>query len=533
MRGIRLSLSLIAAACLLALGSSVQAAAPYYAPPGVWTGDSWTPGVFPMDLSAAVSDNGNLSSDWVVEMTNYGISVFDAHGGTSEGHFGLWDFWCNGTGLSGCTTSASSGLPYDPQIAYNWKVGRWIVASLSPIGPETGTGNPSGGGSYLLIGVSQDGSPLPSGNFPSAGYFTHSVALCSDVKGSNGEATFGDNPIMGISHSTSTTGGRVVVDVLCFSTASGNYVADEIYDFSFGKLENGTVKDKVFVSTNLPPTNLFKEPMRLRPRRHLGSGGVIALTSVSLTSSGIVIGGFTGYDPVLDVYRLVPSSNGVTSDNIKYYNSYKGNTPTSGTEGVLAPQPGTSDTIRVDDLDTDNGDISHNANSGDDVFATSFAGAYPDLSGSVYYLFDLNLANGNTNLITQNFNGGDQVSYPAALIDDDNELTLNYTIFSSTEYPTSYLDYYDFRPVNSPPTFEGSWTLAASSAPLTSACQNSVCRWGDYTANVFDPSCDAAADNLTPECHMFWQVTEYTPDGTTQASNVTAVYDLEFSNDTK
>ena len=128
-----------------------------------------------------------------------------------------------------------------------------------------------------------------------------------------------------------------------------------------------------------------------------------------------------------------------------------------------------------------------------------------------------------------------QVSYSSVAVDNDNELALNYSVFSpsSDNWEVSYADLYDYLPLNSAPSLNGPWQLAASPTPITSTCRNNICRWGDYTADVFDYSCAAASAGLTNECYMFWQVTEYTPDETTRDSNITSMYDLSFSNDTQ
>jgi hypothetical protein len=486
-------------------------AQPFY---NTFQGASWTPGFYPMDLAAAVADPNSSfpkAGNYLTQLTNDGIFVFNKLTRAPLYVQDLWDFWCSGSPpLAGCTSSASAGAPYDTQIAYNWQDARWLVASLSPTGPETGPANPQGGGSYLFVGASETASPSDS-------YYQFPVEACSDISG-----TFGDNPIMGISHySAGTVVGRVVVDVLCFSTTTGLYAGEEIYDFGLYGLEHNKLNDKRFITATL-----YGAPKLLRPRQHLGTGNVVPLSSVFVNSSGY---------PMLSVYRLTPQSS-ITSDAIQFYNSYTGSIPVSSDPAPHGPQPGTTAVIDTDDLDPDNGNMMTNVYSGssdDNVFATSFTAALPDGTDSVLYLFDLNLSTGAVQLESEGFLSG-QLSYSAAQIDNDNELTVNYTVFSSSVDPTAYLELWDNFPVKTPPVLEGTWPLVASSAPLTSTCNSSnVCRWGDYTANVFDYSCAAANAGLTPECYMFWQTTEYTPDGSSQYSNVTSVYDEVLSNDTE
>jgi hypothetical protein len=57
------------------------------------------------------------------------------------------------------------------------------------------------------------------------------------------------------------------------------------------------------------------------------------------------------------------------------------------------------------------------------------------------------------------------------------------------------------------------------------------CRWGDYTAEVWDPTCSAVKAGKASECGLFWTTAEYIPtptgggQGTTQNSELAAVVD--------
>ncbi len=327
---------------------------------------------------------------------------------------------------------------------------------------------------------------------------------------------------MGVSPYTSSGAvGRVVIDVLCYSTATGSYVGDEIWDFATGKLEANKLAYRRFESSQLKYS-----PIRVRPATHVHGGGEIPLSSVSVNSSGY---------PQLNVYKLIPAPIGgtISQDTINFVGQYTGSVAVSTNGAPLAPQPGTSQEIQTQDLDPDNGDAFINVYNSDNYFATSFTASLPDGTDSVYYIFALNLQTGSFRLMPVEF-VGDQVSYSSVAVDNDNELALNYTVFSPDTPAVSYADLYDYIPLTSIPVLDGPWQLVASSAPLTSTCNASnACRWGDYTAEVFDYSCTAANAGLTNECYMFWQVTEYTPDGTSEGSNITSLYDLQFSNDTE
>jgi len=483
-----------------------------------------------MDLAAAVSDSDpNIpgSGDWLVQFTNNGLytnsNKYSASGLTQIED--QWQFWCNGSGLADCTKTDVFPRPYDTQVSYNWHVGRWIYAALS-----AASKNSAGGHLYLAATSSPD---------PTATPYRTSLTACSDIF----TGTYGDNPIMGISHGGNGASGRVVVDLQCLDSSSGGYVGEEIFDVDISALQQGTLGStcaapncQIFCSNssnklcvNSPNPYLYE---KTRPVNNLGSSREIWL------SSAYILNG----QPALFVYKLKPGATASVDTLSVHSPPGQANTPFPGPAVSIsnngnpkAPQPncgpGSNCEVLTDALDPDNGGVQTNS-AGSDIFATSFS-AQNSVNGnnSHYFAFVLNTVNGNYNWIEQTQKGG-MISYSNAAIDPDNELLVNYTTFTSSGSNTS-VDIIDYSPISSASYVNSYPAIFGSTAELTSACSttSNVCRWGDYTTEIYDPACNAANAGYTSECGLFWTTAENTPDGTTQQSNVFALYDTVTQND--
>jgi hypothetical protein len=100
----------------------------------------------------------------------------------------------------------------------------------------------------------------------------------------------------------------------------------------------------------------------------------------------------------------------------------------------------------IDELQTDDGDVIDNDHNGRNFFVTSFAALAPDAtvsngvynvytSGDSYYVvFVLNLTSGEFNVFEQE-RLGEIASYSNAVIDSDDELWVNYTLFPFSSPP--------------------------------------------------------------------------------------------------
>lgn len=518
---------------------SVTDPAPIY---NQFQGASWTPGMYPMDLSAAVSGlNPNISGSgpYLTQLTNNGLYVWDKVTGILEDNVSLYKFWCsvpgvNGSTLSDCPSSSATAI-FDTQIAYNWRAARWITTTMSP------------DGTYVWVGASETADPRGD-------WFLWSFQACPHYQG-QGAVTL-DQPILGISAGIGASPGRVVVGMRCY--VNGIQQADDLYDFVITDLQAGKTSP-AFLDL-YPPSFWFTNPTLtdLRPViNNFGANTEIILSTLTFPSTTACSGNpnLQCGQPELWVFRLEPGSSGPASDKLVNYTGSNGSSPfmtgvtVVNNVSVLAPQPSPNLPIETEELETDNGDMIDNAYSctstgcPDNFFATSFAAQQPDMTDSYYVAFALNLANGYHHFFAEPF-ASQIVAFPSVVIDNDNELWINYTVFSGSSPAFANVDLYDFAPVENPPGYVNTYPFVDSQAPITSACTaptfnpctipgTACCRWGDYTTNVFDESCGAANQGLTSECFLFWSAAEYTPDGTTQASQVTGWYDQVLKGDTK
>ena len=179
---------------------------------------------------------------------------------------------------------------------------------------------------------------------------------------------------------------------------------------------------------------------------------------------------------------------------------------------------------------------------GRDIFATSFAAAAPNGVDSYYLAFILIDHTGAFNFISQPATNG-IIGYASSTLDPDNELVVNYPTFTSTGSSTS-VDVINWNPISSasivttyPPASISSTTVET---PSFDCGLVGPCRWGDYTAEVWDPTCQAHNQDPgnIPECGLFWTTAEYIPTptgggrGTTQNSVIAAITDDVVSGDT-
>lgn len=182
----RISLVVLAIALSLLAVAPASRAQPFY---NSFQGASWAPtgaysGVYPMDLSAAVSDQDSSfpkSGNYLTEFTNGGVYVYNDTTEKQVSSGDQWQFWCSGGQVQDCGTVDTENGPYDTQIAYDWVQGRWITAALSPYGPTPTPDDPNGRGYELYVAASSDASPTDS-------FYRFSVQACPDFPG-----TFGDN----------------------------------------------------------------------------------------------------------------------------------------------------------------------------------------------------------------------------------------------------------------------------------------------------------------------------------------------------
>lgn len=295
----------------------------------------------PMDLAAAVSDiDPNIpgSGDWLVQFTNNGLYAnsdkYSASGLTQIAD--QWQFWCNGSGLADCSKTDVFRRPYDTQVSYNWHAGHWICAALS-----TASKTSFGGHLYLAATPSPDPTSAP---------YRTSLTACSNIfTGPSGETTYGDNPIMGISHGVNGASGRAVVDLQCLDSSSGGCVGEEIFDVDSGALQQGAVgpacaapDGQIFCSNSSnrlcatsPNPYLYT---KARPVNNLGSYREIWLSSVGLSSNN---------EPEMWVYKLKPGATASVDTLSVHSPSGQANTPfpgpafsISGNGFPKVPQPG-------------------------------------------------------------------------------------------------------------------------------------------------------------------------------------------------
>ncbi len=329
-----------------------------------------------MDLAAAVSNTTagiSQSGPYLVQFTNGGLFVFNKTTqlpvGTSVSQ---WNFWCNGTGLSGCDTSGVNA-PYDTQISYDSSSGHWIVAALS-------FDESNIRGAYLYIGISKNANP-------SGAYYHYALSACSAYY----LGAYGDNPIMGISTGAK---GRIVVDLPCWFSPT-DYGAEEFFDIDIKSVEGGSALNASCADIHC--RTLINNPnvTHLRPTNNLGVYSEILLSAITFDSQS---------DAGLYVYKLTPGST-IGGDSLAQFDPRPGDTTpqpffsntavysASGAAGFHAPQPGcaasSSCAIQTDTLDPESGGVQTNAN-GRDIFATSFAAAAPNGVDSYYLAFILN-----------------------------------------------------------------------------------------------------------------------------------------------
>jgi hypothetical protein len=340
---------------------------------------------------------------------------------------------------------------------------------------------------------------------------------------------------MGISVGYNSIPGRAVIDVSCYAS-SGQWVGDEVWDFQIDQLQNGT---------SAPAFHHFPEGVfEMRPVTHRDStGNAVYLSSLRLNPNNAS----SSVTPAITVWKIVPSSGGAASDSAPaVVGTFTGPGPISSMQAPLIPLQcanSTSCTVLLDLADTNNGLVQLNAYNSDHYFATSFSAAIPNSGASEYYVLAANVSTGTFGFGEEGFAGA-QVSYSTATIDEDNEMVVNWTQFPNpaTTPPSTGVDLWDYIPatgLNS--DFVKGWLIDSSAAPyantVNSPCEGIQCRWGDYSASIYDDSCAAEAAGLTTECDLFWEVTEYTTNPasgeTQQNSNVTALYDTVLSNDTK
>ncbi len=527
-----------------------------------------------MDLSAAVDGT------YLVQLTNNGLYVLNkTSSALATPPTSLYNFWCgkgvlgvNGLPLADCP-AAQSTIITDVQIAHTsvYPGGRWVATTMSP--DKT----------YLWLAFSKT-------NDPTQGWYRWSFQGCLDFSTSY---TYMDQPILGVSSNMPGGPGRLIVDMKCYSSSSepaSSDGPDDIYDFALNPLNNGhdiTAPPKTFctdpsascAATGLPPTTgPLPFLIRLRPVNHNidYSGRGVFLSTVYFSSTSDCTAGQSEPQcgtPELYVYGLKLSST-VTGDSlVNYLGTGTGNffTMTGLTvQAVFTPlvaQTEKSDLlpIFIDELHTDNGDVIRNDQDGDNYFVASFTALAPDAtvangvytSGDSYYVaFVLNLTSGKFVKFVSSQLGG-IASYSNAVIDSDDEVWVNYTLFPFSSPPFVNEDEYDYYPVSGPPGYIDTYAFAGtpSGDPVQSngiqyACNPSDtpprCRWGDYVAQVIDPSCDAFNAGKTPECGLVWGTSEYVYTPTSaptnasscsansecQASQVIAMYDDSTSDDT-
>lgn len=473
--------------------------------------DSLTPTCEPSGFRELYS-----SGNYLAEFTNNGIYVFKG-GALQQGYpESQLQFWCStafNPGDGTCSSTSTTPI-YDTQISYDWHDARWLVAALW--GPSQ-----SHMGEWLFVGASQSASPEGSFNI-------HAYPACTDFANISG-----DQPTMAYSHAYNGAQGRLVIDVQCFNP-TGTWAGDEIWDIQLNQLLNGA---------SAPAAQHFAESVyAMRPVSHLGAGNAIILSSLedapNNPPSEILA-------PTLTLWKLVPSSAGVASDSAPaLVASLSSPGPIAGNPAPLFPlecADSSSCLVKLNLLDSDDGAVVNNSN-GDNIFATSFSAAIPNSTTSEYNVFAYNLATGAYSSAQEGFAAA-QVSYSTATIDDDDELVVNWTQFPNgsppTTAPTSGVDLYQLRPIGQLNSdYVNGWPLAGSEPPYANTANGpclggTACRWGDYSANVYDPSCAAVTAGQTSECDLFWQVTEYTTntssDQTYENSNVTALYDPVLS----
>lgn len=479
-----------------------------------------------MDLSAAVD------STYMVQFTNAGMYVLNKTTGSPVNAVGLWNFWCgvgvvgvNGLPLNDCPSSqptAPSPIPIDVQIAHTsvYPGGRWVVTTMSP--DQT----------YLWLGISKTNDPLGS-------WHLWSFQGCQDYKNTPTPYPYMDQPILGVSRNRPGGPGRLVVDMTCWTsnTPPATVGPDDIYDFNLNWLAQGndvTAPPKTFCAVsgaacNVPSLDVSQPIVEVRPVNHnIGGGGSrgVLLSAVVVPNPSPCTAGKCG-TPRLWVYQLALGST-AASDGLNLYNKF---TLTGLTVAVeREPEVAQTETsglqpIMVDELQTDDGDVIENDHNGDNYFATSFTALAPDAtmsngvytSGDSYYVvFVLNLKNGNFHEFVSPVTG-EIASYSNAVIDSDDELWVNYTLFPFSSPPLVNEDEYDYYPLGGPPGYINTYRFVDStqSGGIVAECTKNppYCRWGDYNAQVIDGSCDAFnATNLTPkppECGLVWGTSEY------------------------
>ncbi len=467
-------------------------------------------GVSPMDLAAAVSnsDPGIAGSgDYIAQFTNGGLFVFDKVTHLQVGStISQWNFWCNGTGLSGCAPTYD--YPYDTQIAYDATTGHWIVTALSKDGTTKGE--------YLYVAASQTADPRGS-------YYLHAISACPQYTG-----LFGDMPITGISRGVN---GRVAIDLSC-----GSQTQDELFDIGLGALESGASIDsqcadtghcRTFSYNSVPPVAL---PYHLRPSDNLGQNDDILLSSVTVRTTDNVAG--------LKVWDLSPNPSGVASDTLGAIGGspFASTIAVMNTTDALAPQPGCTNPpsceILTDALDPVGGSIKTNAQ-GNPVYAVAFSAVdYNNVNNSTALTFILNQTSGENNFVPYPVTGG-IVGFAQSALDSDGEVVVNRTVFKTTG-SHSGIDVINRNPISTAAIVKTYAQVASTTVPLPQgACTTGICRWGDYTAEVYDPdhACDAVQQGQSSECGLFWSTVEQT-NGTRQQSQIIAVQDDVLANDT-
>lgn len=271
--------------------------------------------------------------------------------------------------------------------------------------------------------------------------------------------------------------------------------------------------------------------------RYVSAGGRgVLLSAVHFSTTSDCVAGQAQPQcgtPELYVYKLKLGSN-ASSDTLPAFvstvNSVSSPFTLAGVDVADMRQPYVAQTqepgllpIWLEDLETDNGDVIENYNSCSggngchNFFATSFTAVAPDAtmsngvytSGDSYYVpFVLNLYNGTSHTFVQPFLNA-ITSYSNAVIDSDDELWVNYTVFPFGFPPSVNEDEYDYYPLNSPPGYLNSYAVVDSAQPAAAECDSTRCRWGDYVAQTIDPSCDAFNAGDSPECGLAWNTSEY------------------------
>jgi hypothetical protein len=517
-----------------------------------------------MDLSAAVDPT------YMVQFTNAGMYIFDKTTGALADAVGLSAFWCTDKGVGGYLVGgylagcSASGLPAtDVQIAHTsiYPGGRWVATTLSK-------GNPP----YLWLGISKT-------NDPRGGWYLWSFKGCQDFTGSYPSM---DQPILGVSRNEPGGPGRIIVGTRCFDSSYTYQGPDDIYDFNLNWLAAGNDVSgpaKTFCTDpsascaikGLPTSPLLVD---LRPVNHSidYSGRGVFLSAVYFPNPTSCTAGLCG-TPDLYVYQLKLGSQ-ATGDTLEFYNNnffaLTGLTVADARTPLVAQTETTGLLpILLEELETDNGDVIKNSHDGDNYFVTSFAALAPDAtmtngvytSGDSYYdAFVLDVSSGNFAQFVS-LRTGEIASYANAVIDSDDELWVNYTVFPFSSPPVVNVDEYDYYPLSAPPYYIDTYPFVDSTQPVqqctttspycacTTTLANNYCRWGDYVAQVIDASCDAFNNSLTPECGLVWGTSEYvyTPTSNVsfgsgvpeclaneecQASQVTAMYDDNTTDDT-